>query len=101
MADETKNGSKFDLKTIATIASLVVMASGVAGSWYTNKAAVAELQEDYTKLEDDYRTYKEKTDERIMDMKIEITSSTSDIKSIKEDVGEIKSDVKTLLRGPE
>ena len=52
-----------------------------------------------TELQDDYKEYKQRTDERIVDMKIEITSSTSDVKAIKEVVGEIKEDVKKLLEG--
>jgi len=103
MADESTNGNgrkRFDLKTIATILGMAVMLGGLVGQWFTHKAAVAELQDDYVKLETAFVDYKEKTDERILDMKIDITSSTTDIKTIKEDIGEIKTDIKTLLSRP-
>lgn len=103
MADENTNGNGrkwFDIKTIATILSMAVMLGGLVGQWYTNKAAVAELQSDYSKLETAFVDYKEKTDERILNMKIDITSSTTDIATIKTDIAEIKADIKTLLSRP-
>ena len=99
MADETEVRARIDLKTIVTIVTLVAMGSGLVASWATNKAEVASLQKSYTELQEDYKNYKQRTDERIVDMKIEITSSTSDVKAIKEVVGEIKEDVKKLLGG--
>ena len=99
MADE--NGKKkFDVKMMATILAMAVMLGGLVGQWFTNKATVSELQNDVTQVQIEFKDYKEKTDERILNMKLDITSSTSDIATIKEDIGEIKGDLKTLLERP-
>jgi len=101
MADESNNSKKFDIRTIATIIGMVVMLGGLAGQWFVHKAAVAGLQKDVTKVEEVFTEYREKTDDRILNMKLNISSSSSDITTIKEDIGEIKADLKTLLTRPE
>ena len=98
--ETTTNGKRFDLKTLIPIIGMIVMLGGLVGQWYTHKAAVTELQKDYTKLETAFVDYREKTDERILDMKIDTTSSTTDIATIKTDIAEIKTDIKTLLSRP-
>lgn len=98
MPDE-ENGSKvrLDLKTLATIIGMLVIGSGVVASWATNKAEVIQLKENYAKLEQEFKDYKEKSDAATLQMKLDITSSSGDIRTIKEDISEIKTDVKALL----
>ena len=102
MPDESSVGStkKLDLRTIAVTLGMAVMLGGLVGQWFTQKAAVSEVQKDVSQVEQGLTTYKEKTDKRILDVKIELTSSTSDVSSIKEDISEIKDDVKKLLSRP-
>ena len=100
MADNGNGKKALDIKMIATVIGMTIMLSGLIGQWFTHKAAVAELQQDVVKIEQAFSGYKEITDERIMSMKLDITSSTADIATIKEDISEIKTDVKTLLMRP-
>lgn len=103
MPSGSGNGNEkksLDLKTIAGAVSLFILFSGLIGQWYTYKATIAELIVDYEKLEQCFEDYKERTDDRIIQMKIDITSSSTDIASIKTDIGEIKVDIKTLLSRP-
>ncbi len=91
------NKKTFDIKILSTIIGIIVVLGGFTGQYFTNKAAVAELEKDVAKIEEVFTVYKEKTEERILDMKLDITSSTSDITTIKEDIGEIKVNIRALL----
>lgn len=89
-----------DIKMIGAIITVITLSIGLIGQWYNSQANIAQLEEDYTYLEKCFTEYKDKTDDRILQMKIDITSSSTDIASIKRDIAEIKTDIKTLLSRP-
>jgi peptidoglycan hydrolase CwlO-like protein len=73
--------------------TIVVLVAGIITSWATNKAAVAEIQKDQAKIEK--RIEKAETD--IHDVQLKAVHDSSILESVKEDVTEIKQDVKRLL----
>jgi hypothetical protein len=73
--------------------TIIVLIAGIITSWATNNAAVAEIQRDQVKIEERV----EKAESNLHDVQLKAVHDSSVLESVKEDVQEIKQDVKTLL----
>ena len=80
-------------KLLGTIITVVVLSTGIVASWATNSAAVDELQRNQAKLEQRI----EKAETKIHDIELKAVADGSLLQAVKEDITEIKQDVKTLL----
>lgn len=78
---------------ISAIITVAVLVAGIVGSWYTNKAKVDELGRNYAKIEERVTAAEAKIHE--IELKVAVDASLMQI--VKEDVAEIKRDVKRLL----
>lgn len=89
----TEKPKKDWTKSIGVIITVVVLGSSIIVSWATNNAAVNELQRNQGKLEQRI----EKVETKVHDIELKVVADGSLLQSMKEDVSEIKQDVKTLL----
>lgn len=72
--------------------TLFVIISTAIGGWYTNKSSVFTLQQNYVKVDSRIG----KLEETIHDVELRFVEEKSGIKAIKEDLEELKQDVKFI-----
>jgi peptidoglycan hydrolase CwlO-like protein len=89
MSTEKKSWKSY----ISAIITVAVLVAGIVGSWYTNKAKVDELTRDYAKIEKRV----DAAEAKIHEIELKVAVDSSILATVKEDIAEIKSDVKTLL----
>lgn len=89
------NGIKLDV--IATILGIMVMLGGLVASYASSQAAIDTLQEQHTVLQQEFKEYRERTEQRILEIKLDTTSMSSDLRTIREITQEVKDDLKKLL----
>lgn len=80
-------------KWVGIAVSVIVLSAGIITSYATNAAAVEQLKKDQVKIE----KVVEDAKEDIQEIQLKAVEESSYLKSVKEDVAEIKADVKTLL----
>ena len=84
----------FLTKNLSPIITVIVLFCGVVGSWYTFKLSLEQVKKDIEMIQGKNETY----DKQFRLVEVQTVQDTQDIKRIKEDISEIKQDVKSLLR---
>lgn len=84
----------FLIKNISTIITIFALLSTLIGSWYTVKLSLEQMQKDIEKIQSKNDVY----DQQFRLVDVQSVQDTQDIKRMKEDISEIKADVKSLLR---
>jgi len=80
-------------KYLGTAITIVVLSAGIITSWATNNAALDELQRNQVKIEERIKN----AEDKIHEIELKAVADSSILQSVKEDIAEIKSDVKQLL----
>jgi len=88
---------KVNIFAVATIISLLAMGAGLVANYTLNTARIEILERSYKEIQLDFKDYQKSTDKVIIDMRFNLVTSNKDIKEIKDDIGEIKGDIKKLL----
>lgn len=89
MARPSSNWIKYASFTL----TFLILSAGIVTAWATNDSTLVQVQKDVEKIV----AVNDKQEETIQDVKLKAVQESSDLKSVKEDVAEIKQDVKTLL----
>ena len=84
--------SKGLTKHIGTIITVVALGIGGVGAFYTNQATVSELKADNEQLESKIL----RLESTVHDVELRAAQDSSDLRSLKEGMQEIKQDVKTI-----
>jgi len=79
-------------KHIGTIITVVALGIGGVGAFYTNQATVSELKADNEQLESKIL----RLESTVHDVELRAAQDSSDLRSLKEGMQEIKQDVKTI-----
>lgn len=73
--------------------TILIVGIGFIGQWASTKVALAEAQKDIVSTEQRVT----KVEDKVRDVELDAATKNSVLKSVKEDVSEIKNDVKRLL----
>jgi uncharacterized membrane protein (DUF106 family) len=84
----------FLTKNFSTIITIFALLSTLIGSWYTVKLSLDQVQKDIDKIQSKNSIY----DQQFRLVDIQSAEDMNNIKRMKEDIAEIKQDVKSLLR---
>lgn len=91
---DKKNSNSHNVwfKIIGPAITVAVLATGIIGSWYSNKESVSTLKIDYSKLENKVS----KLEDSSHDIELKVVEEKSDLASVKENLQEVKQDVKYI-----
>jgi septal ring factor EnvC (AmiA/AmiB activator) len=84
----------FFVRNLSTFITIAALLSTLVGSWYTVQSTIDQVKRDMDRLHSRNEAY----EIQLRALEIQNAQDTQNLRTVTEDVREIKEDVKTLLR---